>query len=85
MPRTAVTITISLPKDLFRAFELTRKKTGKTRSAAVQEALRQWLKRQRGAEVDRQYVEGYRRIPETREEIAEAEAMAKDSFAAEEW
>ncbi len=83
MPATKVAI--SLPKDLYRAVEKTRKKNRKTRSAAVQEALRQWLKRQHEAELDRQYEEGYRRMPETPEEIAEAGAMAREMFATEEW
>ena len=41
--------------------------------------------RSKEAELDRQYQEGYRRIPEPRREIEEAEAMARDSWREWKW
>lgn len=85
MSKTATKVAVSMPHELYRAVEQARKKNGKSRSAFVQEALRLWLKRQQEAEWSRQYVEGYRKKPETRREIEEAEALAIPAFATEEW
>jgi metal-responsive CopG/Arc/MetJ family transcriptional regulator len=85
MPKTAAKVAISLPYDLYRKVERARKKQRRTRSAVVQDLLRSWLRKEEEAEKDRQYIEAYRRMPETAEEIAEAEAMAKDSWPEWEW
>ncbi len=81
----ATKVAISLPTDLYRAVEKTRKKNRRSRSAVVQDALRRWLREQQQAQADQEYVEAYRRMPETPQEIAEAEAMAKDSWSEWEW
>lgn len=85
MTRGATKVAISIPQELYRALERERKKNGRSRSSLVQEALRAWLKQQQEARDIRQYIEGYRRMPETRLEIEEAEAMAKDSWPEWEW
>ena len=41
--------------------------------------------RSKEAELDRQYEEGYRRMPETSREIEVAEAMARDSWSEWKW
>ncbi len=81
----ATKVAISLPKDLYRAVERARKKNGTSRSSVVQEALRCWLKQKQEARWIREYVEGYRRKPESRREIEAAEAAAVELFAAVEW
>ena len=85
MSAMTVKVAISIPKELFRAIEQARKKNRKGRSAVVQDALRRWLKEQQEARDIQRYIEGYRRMPETRREIEEAEAMARDSWAEWEW
>ena len=85
MPKLAVKIAISLPNELYRAIERARKRCGKTRSALAQDALRHWLKHQQEAGWIREYVEGYRRMPESPSEIEAANAMAVRSLSTEEW
>jgi metal-responsive CopG/Arc/MetJ family transcriptional regulator len=72
MSRGAAKIAFSLPDELYRALEGARRRAGKSRSAAVQEALRQWLLREARGELVREYEEGYRRDPESGEEIEAA-------------
>ncbi len=76
MPRSAAKIAISLPDELYRALESMRRKSGKSRSAVVQEAVRDWLRRQARGELVREYEAGYRRHPESSEEIETALATA---------
>jgi metal-responsive CopG/Arc/MetJ family transcriptional regulator len=86
MARPAAKIALSLPDDLFRAVERVRRKRGKTRSALVQEALRLWLRHDTEAALVREWEEGYRRLPESAAEVADAEATAKLAFDPEdEW
>jgi metal-responsive CopG/Arc/MetJ family transcriptional regulator len=76
MPSSVVKVAVTVPADVFRELESTRKRRGQTRSAAVQDALRQWLKSHKAAALAREYEAGYRRKPETRREIDEALASA---------
>jgi metal-responsive CopG/Arc/MetJ family transcriptional regulator len=76
MPRGAAKIAISLPDELYRALEGARRRRGKSRSAAVQEAVREWLLRDARGELVREYEEGYRRQPESGEEVEAALAAA---------
>jgi len=87
MPRGAAKIAVSLPDDLYRALEGARRRSGKSRSAAVQEAVRQWLLREARGELVREYEEGYRRHPESGEEIEAALATAVGLLSAdsEDW
>ena len=85
MRRLATKVAVSIPKDLYQALERARKKNGKSRSAVVQNALRHWLNQQQEAEQVRQYVEGYRRMPETEEETARVDAVSRRALLTEEW
>ena len=76
MPRSAAKIAVSLPDDLYRALEGMRRRTGKSRSAVVQEAVRDWLRREARGELVREYQEGYRRSPEAADEVEAALATA---------
>ena len=82
---SATKIAMSLPADLLRHVEHVRKKTRRTRSAVMQDALRHWLARQNEAELVRQYEAGYRKRPETKRDIAAAERSAVTLLAHEEW
>ncbi len=85
MAKFATKVAVSIPKDLYQALERARKKNGKSRSAVVQDALRHWLNREQEAELVRQYVEGYRRMPETEEETAWVDAISRRALLTEEW
>jgi len=76
MASGVVKVAVTVPTELFRELEGARKRRAQTRSAAVQEALRHWLKSQRSAMLAREYEAGYRRKPETRREIDDALASA---------
>jgi metal-responsive CopG/Arc/MetJ family transcriptional regulator len=76
MPRSAAKIAVSLPDELYRALEGVRRRTGRSRSAVVQEAVRDWLRRQARGELVREYEAGYRRSPEAANEIEAALATA---------
>jgi metal-responsive CopG/Arc/MetJ family transcriptional regulator len=67
-------VAISIPKEIFRLLERTRRELKIPRSAAVVEALRAWLKSREEEKMVHQYVEGYRRHPER---ISSEEAKAR--------
>jgi hypothetical protein len=56
-------LAVSLPNATFKALEKTRAKLKRTRSDAVTTAIDQWLKSIATAEMDRQLIESYRRVP----------------------
>ena len=74
MPKKATKVAISIPRELYRAVEGVRRKSGRSRSALVQDALRQWLGRQAESLLVRDYEAGYRRRPEGRREVGAAAA-----------
>jgi metal-responsive CopG/Arc/MetJ family transcriptional regulator len=69
MARNAVKVAVTVPAELFRAVESARRGRSQTRSAAFQEALRQWLRAEQRSALVRQYEAGYRRRPESQREI----------------
>lgn len=85
MAKVATKVAMSIPDDLYRAVEQARKKSGKSRSAFMQDALRHWLRQQEQAVLVREYEAGYRSSPEGEREVKAAEASAVRLLAAEEW
>jgi len=85
MRSLATKVAVSIPDDLYRAIERARKKSGRSRSAVVQDALRFWLEQQRDAVLVREYEAAYRRNPESRREVKAAEAAAVRLLAGTEW
>jgi len=78
-------VAISLDPELLARAERLRKETGESRSALVGRALRELL---RAEERDRrvaEYVEAYRRVPETSREVAQVRTLARRSLAAVPW
>jgi len=73
-------VAISMPKDLFRVVEQVRREMKVPRSAAIVEAIREWLKRREEAAKIGQYIEGYQRHPER---LSPGEAKARMKMAAE--
>lgn len=56
-----------------------------SRSDLVREALVVYLDRLRREEIGRQIVEGYRRMPQTDEELAAADRMTREMIEEEPW
>jgi len=73
-------VAISMPKEMFRSVEQTRRKLKLARSEAVVEALRAWLKKREEEELVRQYVEGYRKHPESKSEARVWTRLAAEVF-----
>jgi len=63
-------VAVSIPLQTLRALERARLRLRKTRSAAVTEAIEQWLNAEEVSEADRRYVEGYLRQPEQNADVA---------------
>lgn len=78
-------IQVPVDPELLKRLNKACKKQKKNRSEFVREACRKYLKQLQEAEWDRQYVEGYRRIPETTEFAESVEKMAREIFPAEKW
>jgi Arc/MetJ-type ribon-helix-helix transcriptional regulator len=67
---------VSLPEPLYRELERARRRTGRRRSAVVQEALRAWLRRGIEGDLVRDYEAGYRAQPEGDRDVEAALATA---------
>ena len=80
MAKTATKVAVSIPDPLYRAVERARLRARKSRSAVVQEALRDWLRRGTQAELVRDYESGYRARPEGRGDAEAALATASALF-----
>lgn len=76
-------VAISLPDDLFDDMERARSREGLDRSSWLQALIRERFKGRTRAEKIARYVEGYRRFPETADDLAWADAAARELFAPE--
>lgn len=85
MARVATKVAVSIPDDLYRAIEKARRRSGKSRSAVMQDALRHWLHHQAQVPLVREYEAGYRRKPESRREVKAAQAAAVRLLSTEDW
>ncbi len=70
-------IAISIPKELLRGVERERRSRGEGRSAFFRRAVEAYLQRECEREDIRRYVEGYRKHPETEEELRWVEEAKK--------
>lgn len=78
-------IAISLPDELLQAMEQERLARGESRSAFCRRAVEQLLHKEDEQEAIRQYIEAYRKHPETAEEIALAEAVLGEALKENPW
>lgn len=70
MPRTnTIKTAISIPREEFEFIEAMRKKTGKSRSRILVEALHSWMAGRRTEELEDVYEAGYRKKPESLVEV----------------
>ncbi len=81
--RNTLKIAISLPKEDFYKLEQIRKKLGFGRSAVIDKAIRFWLGYREQEELIKQYQEGYRKKPESIQEITVFEQSSAEAFKAE--
>jgi len=88
MAINAVKIAISLPKEDFKLIEALSSRMGISRSALIDRAIHYWLSKRKEEAMIRQYIEGYRRYPETSKELKELAAMEKaqaETMEEEDW
>ena len=76
-------VAISLPREDFDKIEKVRKEMGLERSAAIDKAIRYWLKGLEQEELIKQYENGYKKRPESISEIKAMEKAAADAFGEE--
>jgi metal-responsive CopG/Arc/MetJ family transcriptional regulator len=76
---------VQLSEELLELLDREAARRNISRSALIREAIEQHLDAERRAEIGRQIVEGYRRIPETEEEMAWAEASGREMLEEESW
>jgi metal-responsive CopG/Arc/MetJ family transcriptional regulator len=74
---------VQLTDDLLAALDQQAASTGRSRSELIREAIERYLIEEVEARIDQAIVKGYSRIPQ--EEDPWAEAMARESIAAEPW
>jgi metal-responsive CopG/Arc/MetJ family transcriptional regulator len=80
---SSVTIAVSVPEDLLDSIDEVRRMSGRSRSDFISNAVRAYLAHRR--EEDARYIAGYRRMPETDEEVAEADRLGVTILALEAW
>lgn len=76
-------VLVQLDDDLVAELDRAAKRSKVSRSELVRGALKAWLTAKETARLEWRHAEGYRRMPETAEERAVTEALAR--VAAESW
>ncbi|MDP2935683.1 MAG: ribbon-helix-helix domain-containing protein [Dehalococcoidia bacterium] len=84
MPKTAK-IAISLPEDFLDAIEEERKATGESRSQFFRRAIESYWQRTKERLAVEQYLEGYRKTPESLEEVEAVHRAGAAILAEEPW
>ena len=84
MPKTAK-VAISLPQDILNNIEKERKARGESRSEFVRKAVEKELKGEKESSAIRAYIQGYKKMPETTEEIEMAQQTSLVVLSAEPW
>jgi metal-responsive CopG/Arc/MetJ family transcriptional regulator len=76
---------VQLTDDLLQRLDERAARERRSRSTLIREAIEDYLSDDLRAEVDRRIVEGYRRLPQTDDEDAWAEANARAAIREESW
>lgn len=76
---------VQLSEELLRRLDERSAREGRSRSALIREAIEDYLFDEEEAEISRQIIEGYERIPETEAEMRSAEAAAREAIREEPW
>ena len=78
-------VTISLPGDVLEAVETERKAKGESRSQFFRRAIERLLKQERESSAVKDYVRGYREVPESADEVEAAHRVGNAVLAEEPW
>jgi len=81
--RNTLKIAISLPKEDYYKLEQVRKKLGFGRSTIIDKAIRFWLGYREREELIKRYQEGYKKKPESIQEIEAFEKASAEAFKSE--
>jgi metal-responsive CopG/Arc/MetJ family transcriptional regulator len=76
---------VQLSRVLLQRLDERAAREGRSRSALIRDAIDAYLYDEEEARIDREIREGYERIPVTDEEMAWAEASARDMIEDEPW
>jgi metal-responsive CopG/Arc/MetJ family transcriptional regulator len=76
---------VQLTDKLLHRLDERAAREGRSRSALIRDAIEAYLYDEDKARIDREIIEGYERIPETEEEMAWAEASAREMIREEPW
>jgi metal-responsive CopG/Arc/MetJ family transcriptional regulator len=76
---------VELPRDLLRRLDERATRERRSRVALIRDAIEAYLYDAEKARIDREIIEGYERIPPTDEEMAIAEAGAREAVEEEPW
>lgn len=85
MEEKAAKVAVSLPQETFKEVEQMRQELGLARSAAFLQAIRLWLHQKRSEELEKRYIEGYRKKPEHPADIDPFFRAGLSSFTPEKW
>lgn len=85
MAKVSEKVAISLDRELLGRAERLRATTGETRSALVARALLQLVQQESSARRIEEYVDAYKRIPETPADVRAARALARRSISKLAW
>jgi len=83
--KKATKIAISLWEDTFIAVEKERKIRGESRSEFFRKAIDKFLRKERESSAIRDYIRGYREMPESTEEIEAIHRIGCAVLAGEPW
>lgn len=76
---------VQLTEDLLRRLDERAAREGRSRSALIRAAIVAYLHDEERERITREIIEGYERIPPTDEEMAMAEANAREAVEEESW
>jgi metal-responsive CopG/Arc/MetJ family transcriptional regulator len=76
---------VQLSEELLELLDREAARRGVSRSALIREAIEEHLDAERRAEIGRQIAEGYRRIPQTDEELEWADWQTAEMIRQEPW
>ncbi len=85
MPMGRTQTLVQLTEELLRRLDERAAREGRSRSALIRDAIEAYMVDEERDEITRQIIEGYERIPETDEEMAWAEANAREMIREEPW
>jgi metal-responsive CopG/Arc/MetJ family transcriptional regulator len=80
-----VKVAISLPKETMSQIESVRHELKLPRSRAILEAVSLWLQKKKDENLDRKYIQGYKKKPEDSKEIYPLYKAGLSSFGKDDW